>query len=152
MITKEQAMEQPSDIYMLGEFDYQGAPVRWRANGQCKTWKTRPSEFRLPVKYGAYDYDYITQDNAKWFTLDEQECYLDLWVRLSKRPDRMVYWAGPGRYVLLRGRMWAKMDGSFTPIGGQPEVDVNHPYDLKHEAQDVKPEGSNVDAASVYLK
>jgi hypothetical protein len=41
-----------------------GTPVRCRVNGACKTWVTRPSEFRLPVKYGLKQCFYITQDNA----------------------------------------------------------------------------------------
>lgn len=41
-----------------------GTPVRCRSNGQCKTWKTRPSEFRLPVKHGLKNCFYITPDNA----------------------------------------------------------------------------------------
>jgi hypothetical protein len=40
-------------------------PVRWRRNGKTQTWKTRPTEFKIPVKYGLRTYDYITQDNAK---------------------------------------------------------------------------------------
>ena len=39
-------------------------PQRCRVNGKCKTWKTRPDEFRLPVKHGLRMCFYITQDNA----------------------------------------------------------------------------------------
>jgi hypothetical protein len=35
-----------------------------RQNGKVKLWKTRPTEFKIPVKYGLYEYFYITQDNA----------------------------------------------------------------------------------------
>lgn len=50
-----------------------GPPLECRANGVCKTWKTRPSDFRLPVKYGLRDCFYITPDNAhEWCaTLEE---------------------------------------------------------------------------------
>lgn len=41
-----------------------GTPVRARVNGQCKTWKTRPDDFRLPVKYGLRHCFYITPENA----------------------------------------------------------------------------------------
>ncbi len=41
-----------------------GTPVRARVNGKCKTWKTRPDDFRLPVKYGLRDCFYITPENA----------------------------------------------------------------------------------------
>jgi hypothetical protein len=41
-----------------------GTPVRCRKNGQLKLWKTRPTEFRLPVKYGLREYFYITEFNS----------------------------------------------------------------------------------------
>ena len=45
--------------------------LRVRVTGRCKTWKTRESEFRLPVKYGLYQSDAITQDNmCDWFKVD----------------------------------------------------------------------------------
>tara|TARA_R100001244_G_scaffold68739_2_gene56189 strand:- start:457 stop:675 length:219 start_codon:yes stop_codon:yes gene_type:complete len=44
-----------------------GTPLRIRVNGQCKTWKTRPEEFRVPCKHGMYDYLYVTQiDGDMW--------------------------------------------------------------------------------------
>ncbi len=39
-------------------------PVRCRVNGKCKTWKTRPTEFQLPVKYGLKTCFYLSQDNS----------------------------------------------------------------------------------------
>jgi hypothetical protein len=42
-----------------------------RRNGATKTWKTRPGEFRIPVKYGMYEYFYITDKNAhEWTTVE----------------------------------------------------------------------------------
>jgi len=46
-----------------------GTAVRCRVNGTCKTWKTRPDDFRLPVKYGLKECFYITPDNAGDWTL-----------------------------------------------------------------------------------
>ena len=34
-----------------------------RRNGSTKTWKTRPTEFRIPVKMGLRSCDYIDQNN-----------------------------------------------------------------------------------------
>lgn len=45
--------------------------VRVRASGRCKTWKTRPSEFRLPVKYGLYQSLAITHENAGDFLTED---------------------------------------------------------------------------------
>ncbi len=35
-----------------------------RRNGQTKLWKTRPGEYRIPVKAGLTSCGYITHDNA----------------------------------------------------------------------------------------
>ena len=45
-----------------------GSMLRCRINGKCQTWKTRPDDFRLPVKYGLKQCFYITPDNAKDWT------------------------------------------------------------------------------------
>ena len=43
-------------------------PVRCRVNGKCKTWVTRPSNFRLPVKHGLRNCFYIDQNNSdEWY-------------------------------------------------------------------------------------
>ncbi len=39
-------------------------PTRCRVMGVCKVWKTRPEDFKLPVKHGMYDSFYITPENA----------------------------------------------------------------------------------------
>lgn len=42
-----------------------GAKIyRWRRNGKTQVWKTRPGEFRVPIKYGLYSYDQLTHLNA----------------------------------------------------------------------------------------
>lgn len=41
-----------------------GTAVRCRVNGACKVWKTRPNEFRLPVKYGLKYCFYIDDGNC----------------------------------------------------------------------------------------
>lgn len=46
---------------------------RVRSNGKCKTWKTRQEEFKLPVKYGLYEYGYITDKNCDGWFLTEAE-------------------------------------------------------------------------------
>ena len=44
-------------------------PMRVRRNGKTQTWKTRPNEFRIPVKYGLYGYGDITHDNCHEWVL-----------------------------------------------------------------------------------
>lgn len=41
-----------------------GSRLRARRNGKTKTWKTRPEEFKIPCKYGLYEYFYIDQNNC----------------------------------------------------------------------------------------
>lgn len=40
-----------------------GTPLRCRKSGVMKTWKTRPSDFRQPVKYGMKTSFYLTPAN-----------------------------------------------------------------------------------------
>lgn len=39
----------------------------WRANGRCKTWKTRPNDFAIPIKRGLRSHTYITNGNAEYY-------------------------------------------------------------------------------------
>jgi hypothetical protein len=50
--------------------------TRVRPSGRCQTWKTRPTAFRLPVKYGMYEHGEITHGNCDDFHL-ASECPLN---------------------------------------------------------------------------
>lgn len=68
MITKAQAVAATHHnefVHVSAKQADKRTPVRCRVNGKCQIWKTRPEEFKLPVKYGLYQSFYITQDNAK---------------------------------------------------------------------------------------
>ena len=66
MITKEIAMQlKRGDTLMRPNLLKPGHYMTMRVNGKCKTWKTRPNEFSLPVKYGLRDCFYIDQNTAK---------------------------------------------------------------------------------------
>jgi hypothetical protein len=45
-------------------------PVRWKVNGQVKFWKRTPGKFKLPVKFGLYQYSYVTEENVQLFSLE----------------------------------------------------------------------------------
>lgn len=48
-------------------------PIEVRRMGRTKTWKTRPGEFRIPVKYGLRTSFYIDHTNAhEWSTVPPQ--------------------------------------------------------------------------------
>jgi len=40
-----------------------GTPQRWRVNGKVKTWKRSSSKVKIPLKYGLYRYDYLTEND-----------------------------------------------------------------------------------------
>lgn len=57
-ITKENAA-QITTIMHRTKNNADGTPVRARSNGKLKLWKTRPSEWRLPMKYGLKECFYL---------------------------------------------------------------------------------------------
>ena len=68
MVTKDQAQT----VRNFEHVTLKGSdklPVRCRAMGKCQVWKTRPNDFKLPVKHGLYQSFYITQDNADQWTI-----------------------------------------------------------------------------------
>jgi hypothetical protein len=80
MITRDQAVRGGTFHFTAaeGQVNGRGRPrvERWRSNGQCKLWKTRPGEFRLPIKHGLYAYSYLTEVNAEAFH-HEDDCPLN---------------------------------------------------------------------------
>lgn len=76
MITKDDAVTAGNTGKTLYHMTLRGSdkkPTRCRVNGRCKTWKTRPTEFQLPVKHGLRDCFYITPANADNWALTEEE-------------------------------------------------------------------------------
>lgn len=48
-----------------------GGPLYVRRNGAAQTWKRTPGKFRIPFKYGLYDYGEINNTNAhEWSTVE----------------------------------------------------------------------------------
>ena len=80
MITKEKALKlrHGDTIYELGEANAIGTPKRWSVNGAIKLWKTRPKEFKVPIKHGLRTHDYLTHENAHLLTTDEAEAETSL--------------------------------------------------------------------------
>ena len=58
-------------VYLVGEWDSDGKPSRAKVTGRVQTWKTRPNDFRVPLKRGLYDTGQLTPSNASRFTLTE---------------------------------------------------------------------------------
>jgi hypothetical protein len=75
MITKEQALtandfhENHTAIIQVGPRGGQTMPkiYHWRRNGKTHTWKRSPDRFQVPIKFGMYSTDYLTEANAHMF-------------------------------------------------------------------------------------
>lgn len=88
MMTKQQAMacQHGQEIHYTGRHECTrtvgpkgGETVnvtRCRPSGRCQVWKTRPLEFRLPVKHGLYESGEVTHLNCLDFHL-ASECPLN---------------------------------------------------------------------------
>lgn len=63
----------------------------WRRNGQTQTWKTRPNEYRIPVKYGMHTYGQLRNGSE------------DMWHAASDCPLHAPY-VTPGRAPFGTGR------------------------------------------------
>jgi len=71
MVTKEQAMIASRFLFKVSNPNHKayGQERECRRNGKTQVWKTRPNNFKIPVKYGLFEYFYITQENANQFTV-----------------------------------------------------------------------------------
>lgn len=70
MITVEEAkkLEHGTILYYSGEVDSKGEPQQYRVSGKPKTWKTRPQEVEVPLKYGLYGNTRITERDLNLFS------------------------------------------------------------------------------------
>ena len=59
-----------------------------RRTGKTKLWKTRPTEFRIPVKFGLYESGYITHANWQgWHDGQWQDCAAcEQYERMMRKP------------------------------------------------------------------
>lgn len=69
-VTKEN--QEGINIFYSTEAFYKGTTRRReiRRTGATKFWKTRPNNFKIPVKYGMDEHGYIDQTNCVNWTID----------------------------------------------------------------------------------
>jgi hypothetical protein len=71
-ITPQSAMNANEFWHRTLKYSDGKTPLRVRRNGKTKVWKTRPGEFRIPYKYGMYEFGYIDNHNAdEWSTIPD---------------------------------------------------------------------------------
>ena len=65
MITLEQAktLRHGTVLHHTINKNADGTPQRWRVSGMPKTWKRDAGRVKVPVKYGLYGNDYITEND-----------------------------------------------------------------------------------------
>jgi hypothetical protein len=91
-ITKSQAEAHRGEFHHVTLRNADGTPARCRPNGACKTWKTRPGDFQLPVKHGLKTHFYITERNAdEWCTSAEEAKELGKLVHAPKIEARLLH-------------------------------------------------------------
>lgn len=61
MITKAIAvtLKHGTILHHVSKTNSNGTPMRVRVTGKVQTWKTRPNDFKIPVKYGLRECGYV---------------------------------------------------------------------------------------------
>lgn len=74
-VTLELLLSHPvgTTLYSTNHTNRDGSPLRVRTSGRVKTWKTRPGEFRVPVKYGLHTHGEITHHTMSNWLIDIPE-------------------------------------------------------------------------------
>ena len=58
-----------------GEYFYENeGHKKWKRNGRTQVWKTRPDDYRVPLKHGLYRYAQLTPTNSNLVHC-ECQCY-----------------------------------------------------------------------------
>ena len=122
MILKDQAKKLVfgDHLYNMTRMAYDGSPLKVKVNGACKIWKTRPDDFSIPVKYGLYEYSYVTQLNAEdWRLTEEPEKTKRIstkdvdWLKLSTDGATQLIERLPERKKELMAEILSINDGIF---------------------------------------
>jgi len=71
MITLEQAkaLTWGAILHHVEFKNADGTPRRWRVSGKPKTWKRNPERVQVPVKFGLYRNDYLTEKDLHLVSL-----------------------------------------------------------------------------------
>ena len=74
-ITLEQAknLKHGDILYHTKNRNADKTPQRWKVNGVPKTWVRSPNKVRVPLKYGLYNYDVLTEEYLDDVCLTEEE-------------------------------------------------------------------------------
>jgi hypothetical protein len=71
VITKDEALSLRSGQVLFHRKlrNRDGTALRGKVTGKVQSWKTRPDDFKVPMKHGLKDHFYLTPSNASdWCT------------------------------------------------------------------------------------
>ena len=60
-------------LYHIRDTNRDGSPQRWKVNGHAHNWKRKPDRVEVPLRYGLYNYAYLTERHLDDFCLTEEE-------------------------------------------------------------------------------
>lgn len=67
-IIKAKQLQLNDRVYEKNEFTSR----RWKVTGAVKTWKRDATRVKVPIKYGLYQRDYITERNIQYILIEEE--------------------------------------------------------------------------------
>ena len=70
-------------LYHTIDRNRDGSPQRWKVNGHSHNWVRKPERVEVPLKYGLYNYAYLTERHLDDFCLTEEEA-------INANPDSSV--------------------------------------------------------------
>jgi len=75
MITLDQAktLQRGTILYHVTHRNVDGTPQRWRVTGKPLTWKRMPNKVEIPLMYGLYSHDRLTEYDLHLVCLKEEE-------------------------------------------------------------------------------
>lgn len=62
-------------LYHVTNRNADGTPQRWRVTGRVKEWKRSPGKISIPIRYGLYSNDHLTENSLGFLVLSEEEAY-----------------------------------------------------------------------------
>ena len=68
-IARAKKLEYGDIVYQKGEFNSDGTVKRWKVTGKVKTWKRDKNRIKIPIRYGLYVNDYITEDTINLISI-----------------------------------------------------------------------------------
>lgn len=89
MITLQEAknLKHGDILYHTNNKNADGSKQRWRVNGKVKIWKRNPEKVKVPLKYGMYRYDYLTERELNLVSLSEIDSFPEIMEKAIEKGE-----------------------------------------------------------------